>query len=232
MAEGSSGTAFSWLWSLIVAGTPPIPAPPDTWFSSVITVNGIQMTVVHHFVHINEVATLWFDSAGNCLNPETPPASGYQPPDWLKPLIDFLTFLFAPVIFVFEVIKSVINFAVGLIAYVSYVMGVVLSFAGLMAQWLYVAVTTVFNFASASPGAYVSIGGLLSLAGFTDTGITGDTSIFKGVGISASAMDVGLSKIHDWIMSPSVAWLWWAIFTFLLIRLVLNLGGGEEGGDE
>jgi hypothetical protein len=191
------------------------------------------MTVVHHFVNINEIATLWFDAAGNCLNPETPPVSGVVIPDWLKPLIDFLTYLFAPVIFVFQVIKSVIEFAVGLIAYISYVMGIVLSFAGLLAQWLYVAVTTVFNFASASPGAYVSIGGLLSLVGFGSTGISGDISVFKGVGISPAAMDTGLMKIHDWIMAPSVAWVWWAIFTFLLLRLVLNLGhSDDEGGGE
>jgi hypothetical protein len=229
-SEASAGAGYAFRWALnITVGGASSPPPVDMWFQSTITLTDTTvMTVTHHFTGSSEVFTGWTDPDGVPIAPEVPPPEESVLPDWLQALLDVLYVLLAPIIFVFEVIKAVVTWIVGMLGYIVYAVGIVIAFGALAATWLGTIIATVLNFSTAAPGAYVSLAGIMTLAGVSSSGVPGDTSVFAGVGFTASSLDSGLSTIHAWMMQSSMAWIWWAIFTFLLIGLVLNMGSKDS----
>lgn len=230
----SDGATGYWRWVLAMpAAVGTAPPAGDFWFKTMLTLtDDTVLEVDHHFSGYDDVFTAWYPAGGGpSVAPEVPPVPSVSSiPSWLQALKDALTVLLVPVTFVFDALKMLVNWIVGLLGYIGGAISIVASFGLLMVRWLTVVVASVFNFATAAPGSYVSIQGLMTLAGAG--AIAGDTSIFKTVGFSVSSMDAILEAIHTWVMASSHQWIWWAVFSYAFLAFVLQLGGGSSGGDE
>lgn len=227
-ADGSTGL---WRWTMaFTVGEATVPPPANFWFKASLTLtDDTVLLVTHHFGGISDIADSWYEPGGNDVAPEVPPVPGSKLPAWLQAFLDAVYILLSPIILVAEILKMLFNWIVGLLGYIGGAISIVASFGLLMVRWLTVVVASVFNFATAAPGSYVSIQGLMTLAGAG--AIAGDTSVFKTVGFSVSSIDTVLGAIHTWVMASSHQWIWWAAFSYAFLAFVLQLGGGS-GGEE
>jgi hypothetical protein len=209
------------------------PPPADFWFKSDVTIydpvlgQSIVCHVSHHFGNIAEIADAYYTSHGDPVQPEVPPKEVSSLPSWVQAILDALYIMLAPLILVFEVIKMLISWVVGLLGYIGGAITMVVSFGILLIRWASVAVASVVSFGSASPGGYVSIGALWTMAGIS---VPGGSSVFSAIDITAASVDVPLEALHTWIMASTHQWIWWGAFTYGMLAWVMQLGGG--GGDE
>lgn len=224
--------ALSWRWTMSANfdGTTS-PPPADFWLKTTINIaGGVALDVTHHFSSIAEIWTGWYGPTGNQLVPETPPAPTSNLPDWLQALINALYVLLAPILFVFMLIKFLVEALAAAFGYATEVIALVLSLSRVVIAWAGVALTQIFNFTTAAPGGYVSLASLWALAGLGSS-LAPAGSVFHTLTWSVTNVDTVLAYLHDtFITGAAWQWLWWGVFVVGLMARVIHARSG--GGDD